>query len=157
MNKVERFLGKLTDKAIRRGVFHSVGDLTETIEAYLQAHNENPGPFVWTTTAEQILEKVRRRRVALDRYQPKTETQHWPGGRVAAAVIWPPAMLCHDSQRRAMSEYSLTMILRSLKEHRRLRPRQLTAARRPTTPLAQRQPYHCSVCVLDIRPARRNR
>jgi transposase len=65
-NLVERFFGKLTDKAIRRGVFHSVPDLITAIEAYLQANNESPEPFVWTQTAEQILEKVRRGRVALE-------------------------------------------------------------------------------------------
>jgi transposase len=66
VNLVERFFGKLTDKAIRRGVFHSVPDLIAAIEAYLQANNENPEPFVWTATAEQILTKVRRGRLALD-------------------------------------------------------------------------------------------
>jgi len=65
LNMVERWFGKLTDKAIRRGVFHSVPDLVAAIDAYLQANNENPEPFVWTQTAEQILEKVRRGRVAL--------------------------------------------------------------------------------------------
>ena len=65
-NLVERFFGKLTDKALRRGVFHSVPDLIAAIEAYLKATNDNPQPFVWTQTAEQILEKVRRGRVALE-------------------------------------------------------------------------------------------
>jgi hypothetical protein len=63
---VERFFGKLTDKAIRRGVFHSAPDLIDAIETYLQTANEHPEPFVWTATAEQILEKVRRRRPTLD-------------------------------------------------------------------------------------------
>jgi transposase len=66
LNLVERFFGKLTDKALRRGVFHSVPDLIAAIEAYLQANNEHPTPFVWTATADQILEKVRRGRVALE-------------------------------------------------------------------------------------------
>jgi transposase len=66
LNMVERFFGKLTDKAIRRGVFHSVPDLIAAIEEYLQANNENPEPFVWTATAGEILEKVRRGRVALN-------------------------------------------------------------------------------------------
>jgi transposase len=66
LNMAERFFGKLGDKAIRRGVFHSVPDLIAAIEEYVQANNENPEPFVWTATAEQILEKVPRRRVALD-------------------------------------------------------------------------------------------
>lgn len=57
---------KLTDKAIRRGVFHSVPDLITAIETYLNATNESPTPFVWTATTDQILEKVRRGRVALN-------------------------------------------------------------------------------------------
>ena len=59
LNLVERWFRELTDKAIRRGVFGSVPDLVEAIEAYLTANNNNPNPFVWTATAEQILEKVR--------------------------------------------------------------------------------------------------
>ncbi len=66
LNLVERFFGKLTDKAIRRGIFTSVPDLIAAIEAYLQATNDNPQPFKWTATAEQILAKVRRGRVTLD-------------------------------------------------------------------------------------------
>ncbi len=66
LNMVERFFGKLTDKAIRRGVFHSVPDLIAAIEAYLQATNENPEPFVWTRTADEILAKVKRGRITLD-------------------------------------------------------------------------------------------
>jgi transposase len=66
LNLVEIFFGKLTDKAIRRGVFNSVPDLIAAIDAYLTANNKNPEPFVWTATAEQILAKVRRGRVTLD-------------------------------------------------------------------------------------------
>ena len=66
LNMVEIFFSQLTDKAIRRGIFHSVPDLIEAIETYLAAHNENPEPFQWTATAEQILAKVRRGRVTLD-------------------------------------------------------------------------------------------
>ena len=65
LNLVERWFGKLTDKALRRGVFHSVPDLITAIEAYLAANNENPEPFLWTATADSILAKVRRGRVAL--------------------------------------------------------------------------------------------
>lgn len=66
LNLIERWFGKLTDKAIRRGIFHSVPELINAIESYLQANNENPEPFVWTATAEQILEKVRRGRATLN-------------------------------------------------------------------------------------------
>jgi len=66
LNMVEIFFGRLTEKAIRRGVFHSVPTLIEAIETYLAAHNQNPKPFQWTATTDQILEKVRRGRVSLD-------------------------------------------------------------------------------------------
>jgi hypothetical protein len=62
---VERWFRELTQKAIRRGVFRSVPDLVAAIYEYLDAHNSDPKPFVWTASAEQILEKVRRGRVAL--------------------------------------------------------------------------------------------
>jgi transposase len=66
LNMVEIFFGRLTDKAIRRGIFHSVPDLIDAIQAYLATHNDDPQPFRWTATTEQILEKVRRGRVTLD-------------------------------------------------------------------------------------------
>lgn len=65
LNLVERWFRDLTDKAIRRGVFHSVPDLIAAIEKYLQVNNNDPQPFIWTATADAILEKVRRGRVAL--------------------------------------------------------------------------------------------
>jgi transposase len=65
LNLVERWFREITDKAIRRGVFHSVPDLVGAIEAYLNANNADPEPFVWTASADAILEKVRRGRVAL--------------------------------------------------------------------------------------------
>ena len=64
LNMVERWFRELTEKAIRRGVFKSVPDLIAAIEAYLQANNNDPKPFVWTATAEEILEKVSRGRIA---------------------------------------------------------------------------------------------
>ncbi len=66
LNLVERWFREITDKAIRRGVFGSVPELIAAIEAYLEANNADPKPFVWTATAEQILAKVRRGRVALE-------------------------------------------------------------------------------------------
>jgi transposase len=65
LNLVERWFRELTDKALRRGSFNSVPDLIGSIEEYLDAHNDDPKPFVWTATAESILQKVRRGRVAL--------------------------------------------------------------------------------------------
>src|SRR5436309_7596376 len=56
VNLVEIFFGQLSAKAIRRGVFASVPALTDAIEAYLAAHNQDPQPFQWTATTDQILE-----------------------------------------------------------------------------------------------------
>jgi len=47
-------------------VFHSVEDLIETIEDFLRAHNDDPKPFVWTASAESIIEKVNRCKVILE-------------------------------------------------------------------------------------------
>jgi transposase len=60
LNLVERWFRELTDKAIRRGVFYSVPDLITAIQQYLDAHNEDPKPFVWTASIDSILEKVAR-------------------------------------------------------------------------------------------------
>jgi transposase len=66
LNMVEIFFSQLTDKAIRRGIFHSVPALIDAIETYLAAHNDRPTPFQWTATTDKILDKVRRGRVTLD-------------------------------------------------------------------------------------------
>ena len=76
LNLVERWFRDLTDKAIRRGVFHNVNDLITAIEDYLKVNNDNPKPFVWTATAEQILAKVARGRVALQQAKNHNETLH---------------------------------------------------------------------------------
>jgi transposase len=67
LNLVERWFREITDKRIRRGVFRSVQQLTEAIRDYIDEHNDKPRPFVWTAKAQDILEKVRRARAALDK------------------------------------------------------------------------------------------
>jgi transposase len=66
LNQVERFFGLITEERIRRGVFHSVAELEAAIQDYLQHHNANPKPFVWTASAVHILKKVARGRRALE-------------------------------------------------------------------------------------------
>ena len=63
LNLIERWFGKLTDKAIRRSIFHSVPDPIAAIDDYLKVNNESPEPFIWTATAEQIPTKVQRGRI----------------------------------------------------------------------------------------------
>jgi len=60
LNLVERFFGLLTEEALRRGSHTSVPQLRAAITAYVDAHNEEPRPFKWTKTADQILDKLRR-------------------------------------------------------------------------------------------------
>lgn len=69
LNVIERFFRDLTDKRLRRGSFKSVAELIEAIESYIGSHNENPRPFVWTAAADEILAKVGRARVALDKIE----------------------------------------------------------------------------------------
>ena len=60
LNMVERFFAEITRKRIRRGVFHSIVELQMTINDYLDQHDANPTPFVWTASANSIIEKVKR-------------------------------------------------------------------------------------------------
>jgi transposase len=60
INLIERWFGLLTDKQIRRGVHRSTEELVAAIMHYLEVSNENPKPFVWTKTADEILESVAR-------------------------------------------------------------------------------------------------
>jgi transposase len=60
LNMVERWFGQLTQRRIRRGSFYSVPELIQAINDYLEAHNQNPRPFVWTASAESIMEKINR-------------------------------------------------------------------------------------------------
>ena len=69
LNMVERWFRDLTDKQIRRGVFKSVADLIAAIQAYIEHHNSNPKPFVWTAKAEDIIAKYRRAKAVLDKVQ----------------------------------------------------------------------------------------
>jgi transposase len=58
MNQVERWFGLLTDKLIRRGVHTSVQALENDIKAWVATWNENPRPFAWTKTADEILNSL---------------------------------------------------------------------------------------------------
>ena len=66
LNQVERFFAAITRKRIRRGVFHSVVDLQMAIIDYLEHHNADPKPFVWTASASSIIEKVNRGKQTLE-------------------------------------------------------------------------------------------
>ena len=60
MNEVEGWFSTLTQKAIKRGSHTSVPQLEAAIHAFLDAWNEDPTPFVWKKTADEILANVAR-------------------------------------------------------------------------------------------------
>jgi len=66
LNMVERFFAEITRNRIRRGAFASVAELKQAIMDYLDNHNANPKPFIWTKSAGEILEKVARAKQALE-------------------------------------------------------------------------------------------
>ena len=60
LNQIGRFFATITTQRIRRGTFESVPALETAIEDYLRHYNEECKPFVWTATADAILNKVTR-------------------------------------------------------------------------------------------------
>ena len=60
INQVERWFAYLTDDLLRRSDHRSVQALEKDIRNWVAAWNENPKPFIWTKTAEQILESLSR-------------------------------------------------------------------------------------------------
>ncbi|HEY6273697.1 MAG TPA: IS630 family transposase [Terriglobales bacterium] len=72
INLVERWFAELTNKRIRRGVFRSVKDLETAIREFIEVHNEDPAPFVWTKSADQILASIAR-------FAQRTSAAHSPG------------------------------------------------------------------------------
>jgi transposase len=60
VNQVERWFAEITEKRIRRGSFTSVRSLEKAILEYLEHHNQNPKPFIWTADADLILGKIQR-------------------------------------------------------------------------------------------------
>jgi transposase len=60
LNLVERWFSELTTKKLRRGAHRSVRALNADIRAWIENWNENPRPFVWTKTADEILESIAR-------------------------------------------------------------------------------------------------
>ena len=60
LNLVERWFAELTQKRLRRGNFTGVKELIIAIKDYLAQNNKQPKPFVWTASAQQIIDKVNR-------------------------------------------------------------------------------------------------
>ena len=64
LNVIERFFRDLDDKRVRRGAFASVPELIKAVLDYVAQHNDDPKPFIWRKTAQEIIAKVGRARLA---------------------------------------------------------------------------------------------
>lgn len=60
INQVERWFAELTRKQLQRGVHRSTAELEADITAFIEAHNENPKPYRWVKSADEILASVKR-------------------------------------------------------------------------------------------------
>src|SRR5271168_3535449 len=67
LNMVERFFRDLTQNRLRRGVFRDLEELIMAVESYIDRHNLNPKPFIWTAKASDILEKVTRAQATINK------------------------------------------------------------------------------------------
>ncbi len=72
LNLIERWFKELTDRRLRRGAFTSVPDLIDAIETWVEHWNDDPKPFIWHKTADDIINKVRRGRASLARVKSAT-------------------------------------------------------------------------------------
>ena len=60
LNQVERWFAKITEQRIRRDSFHSLPALVAAIDEYIHANNQDPVPFIWTASADLILERIKK-------------------------------------------------------------------------------------------------
>jgi transposase len=67
LNLVERWFRELTDKRIRRGSFRSVREVIEAVMDFVDQHNQDAQPYLWTAQAQNIIAKVRRARATLEK------------------------------------------------------------------------------------------
>ena len=58
LNLVERWFAELTSKWLRRGSHRSVAELEQAIQSWVDTWNQDPRPFVWTKTADEILDTI---------------------------------------------------------------------------------------------------
>ena len=72
LNLIERWFKHLTDKRLRRGTFNSVDELIEAIATWVDHWNDDPKPFVWKATADEIIAKVQRGRDTLRQINSRT-------------------------------------------------------------------------------------
>ena len=60
---------ELTEKQLKRGVFGTVEELEQSVMTFIETHNKAPAPYIWTKSASEILEKVKRGRATPNKLQ----------------------------------------------------------------------------------------
>ncbi|WP_371817974.1 transposase [Bradyrhizobium sp. CCBAU 53421] len=60
LNQVERFVARITERKIRRGIYRTVLELRAEITSFIEQHNADPSPFRWTKSADDILSSIER-------------------------------------------------------------------------------------------------
>jgi hypothetical protein len=81
LNLVERWFAELTNKKLRRSAHKSVHQLNSDIRAWIETWNENHRPYVWTKTADQILESIAT--YCTESTTQDTSATNTPAGRAA--------------------------------------------------------------------------
>ncbi len=108
INQVERWFGLLTDQLLRRGVHKSVAALKNDVRDWITAWNDDPKPFRWTETAEEILDSLARyiaRVSGADTNEASLGPPRWAAGLggIVAVGCWlrsGPSLPSDDSRRR---------------------------------------------------------
>jgi len=97
VNLIERWFKELTDQRLRRKVFTNVPELFDAITTWGSPWNDDPKPFIWHTSADEIIEKVQRGPATLNR-QINSTTEHSLGQdcftRRSPSWCMPPAIPC---------------------------------------------------------------
>jgi transposase len=100
LNLVKRWFAELTNKQIRRGVHRSVQALEKDIRAWIAAWNTDPKPYVWTKTANEILERLASHPNRIP------DSEDWPRSTGGAATTRPRASALATFRLHGSREYA---------------------------------------------------
>lgn len=78
LNLVERWFGELTTKKLKRGTHRNVRAVNADLRDWIAAWNANPRPYIWTQTADQILDTIRRYRDRISDSRHQRHVGHFP-------------------------------------------------------------------------------
>ncbi len=102
LNLVERWFAELTTKWIKRGTHRSVRDLTASVRTWIAGWNDNPKPFVWHKTADEILDSLAAycQRINDSGHSVKSGTTIEPSPAKEKAGLWAISQMCPSGSRK---------------------------------------------------------